>query len=225
MARPHGSRNFAYEHKKTEILRKLDPVVFSAGPNRPSFRDLAHFADVHPNTLRHYFGDRAGVIAALLSLVEQEGEENGARVRSLSRLPPVQGLPLLVRWIVDAWDDNLHGLHGGSLAEGLGDRVVGPAYVRHILEPSLRAVETLLHSYVERGLFPPMDVRLAALTLLSPVMFMLLHQRTLGGDVLRPLDLDRATAHHIARWCAGWTQVEENIIPIFALTEAEGQAT
>jgi hypothetical protein len=88
-------------------------------------------------------------------------------------------------------------MYASTLALGLGSKAVGPAYVNHVLEPMLQAGESLLRQHQERGELIIDDVRHGSLMLLSPVVFGLLHQDSLGGAQCRPLDVPRFLETHV----------------------------
>ena len=62
----------------------MQALVLRPSAERPSLRELARAADVRPNTLRHYFGDRDGVIVAVL---EQAGLDGRAYMDALANIP------------------------------------------------------------------------------------------------------------------------------------------
>lgn len=205
MARTPGSPNEDHEQKRIALLRALLPHLLVATPERPSLRDLARAAGVQPNTLRHYFGDRDGVVVAVLEQSRRDGAPWIAAVGSFAALEPRQALRTYLGWLVLGWTDGaLGGLHGGGLAEALGSAAVGPAYVTAVLEPTLAALEDLLGAWVARGALPALDRRAAALALLAPALVVLLHQRQLGGAGCRPLDLEAWLDAHLAGWWGGW---------------------
>ena len=73
-----------------------------------------------------------------------------------------------------------------------------------MLEPTLRALEARLARHVAAGQLPQCDLRHAALSVASPVLFALLHQDALSGRALRPLDVDGFVAEHVARFLRAW---------------------
>ena len=85
-----------------------------------------------------------------------------------------------------------------GLQIGLGHATLGPAYVSELLEPTLQAFEARLALHVARGELHVADLRQAALALLGPIVLALLHQRELGGQRCRPLDLRRLAAAQLA---------------------------
>jgi hypothetical protein len=88
-------------------------------------------------------------------------------------------------------------MYASTLAVGLGNRPVGPAFVNHVLEPLLQTGESLLRQHVERGELIIEDARHASLSLLSPVVLALLHQDSLLGSQCRPLDVPKMLETHV----------------------------
>jgi hypothetical protein len=76
--------------------------------------------------------------------------------------------------------------------------VQGPAYLQELLEPFLQAAEQLLVELVRRGRLKPLEPRGAALALLAPILFALIHQDHLGGRGQRPLDVTAFARSHAA---------------------------
>ncbi|MBN2801056.1 MAG: TetR/AcrR family transcriptional regulator [Deltaproteobacteria bacterium] len=206
MARPVGRTNSDYEEKRTALLVALQPLVFTANPSRPSLRELAKGAGVQPNTLRHYFGDRAGVLLALIAFVAEKGRPYLDWVGTMASRPPEAAIPQLMQTMLVAWNSHFGEMLAGALAEGMGEPAVGPAYLDGVLDPTLRAVEALLQRYVEAGALPAMDVRTASMSLIAPVYFALMHQGPLGGSETRPMELEAMVEAHVAAWLRGWGQ-------------------
>lgn len=186
MTRVKGARNRDYESRRFALADRLRSRLAVGG--RPSFAELAASADVSLATLRHYFGDRAGAVEAVLALHGALGGPHLAKLAEASGAFAVS--------IADAAAEIAEGfatpivaeLHGLGLTEGLGEPRQGPAYLRHILEPTIAALETRLARHVAAGEMRPVDTRAAALTLLAPLVLAHLHQDGLGGRDDRPLD-------------------------------------
>ena len=66
MARPSGRRNEDYEEKRSALIDRLTRFVLDEGVNLPSLRQLAIAADTSQPTLNHYFGNRTGIIIAII---------------------------------------------------------------------------------------------------------------------------------------------------------------
>lgn len=153
-------------------------------------RELAGAADVSVPTLRHYFGDRDGVVVAAMAEWFRRGEPYLKDTRQATRgglrasLMEMMG-SLLLGWRVFG----VGKIYGVGLAMGLGHEVIGPAYVNHLLEPLLQAVEGRLAQHREWGELGDFDLRFAALSLVSPVVLALLHQDGLGGSGCRAMDV------------------------------------
>jgi AcrR family transcriptional regulator len=189
MARPLGAQNQDYAHKRQALLERLGPRLVASGVERASFREMALVAGVSVPTLRHYFTDREGVIGAYLEWMGQLGAPHLAAMANTD-----QGFAASIRSMLNT---ALYGLdrarvielHIVGLTEGLTNQTLGPAYLQSILEPSLAAAEARLSQHIERGEMRDVDVRTAALGLLSPVILAMLHQRELGGEAIRCLDV------------------------------------
>ena len=85
---------------------------------------------------------------------------------------------------------------------------LGPAYIDHILEPTLAVVEQMLEIWRERGEVDVPDLRTAALGLLAPVVLAMLHQRGLGGVNCRPLDVDAFLDAHVDGFLRGYARTQ-----------------
>lgn len=196
-----GRTNDDYDLKRRELLRQLSAVALRPDARRPSLRELARAVGVQPNTLRHYFGDREGLLSALMTYSGEEGRVYLEQVR-LGSDGVLPGLRRLLGFLAAGWTpDGLAGLHAAALAEGMGEATVGPAYVQSVLEPTLQAFEAAL---AERVDWTPTQRRVAVLALISPVLLALLHQHQLGGQGCRPLDWPVFLEEHLAAWARGW---------------------
>jgi len=171
-----------------------------------SFADLARAAEVSVPTLRHYFGDRQGAVLAALEAAHEDSEE---LLEALSEPGPHALRASLHLWATRVIDGfRLYGggdLFAGGLAQGLHDRDVGPAFVQHMLEPSLSVAERLLTRHRDRGELALTDeqIRGAALSLLAPLVLAWLHQDPLNGQTGFPLDIRSFAASHVDRFLDG----------------------
>ncbi len=73
MGRLKGSRNTAYDVKRAEMLRRMMLRPADRETGGASFRELAAAAGASFSTAQHYFGDREGVVAALLAEQQAQG--------------------------------------------------------------------------------------------------------------------------------------------------------
>jgi AcrR family transcriptional regulator len=200
MGRRKGARNLDYEATRRAILDRIVGSVFSTNRNSMSFRELAHAGAVSPSTLRHYFGDREQVVEAALARIQDSGSRYVAEGATADRGPAPRALRWFLRYLREGWERGVGRAHSAGLTEGLGDAVLGPAYLRHLLEPTLRSAEGRVALHVASGELAPCDVRQAALELLAPVVLLLLHQDSLGGCRERPMDVDRFIDEHVERF-------------------------
>lgn len=200
MARKTGDRNRDYPLKREQILAALQQRLLKEDAARVSMSELAAAAGVSLSSLRHHVGTRAEAISAVLERLGRLGEPF---TKSLAA-PPVEPLYESLRKVMASLLLGLRmgvlEIHALGIATGLRDRSVGPSYLNQILEPTLRCVETRLGHHIERGELPPCDVRLATLSLLSPLILAALHQSGLGGDCVRPLPLERVCDEQVERF-------------------------
>lgn len=199
MARPRGARNADYDEQRLALARKVRDRVVAADGLRASLRELAAAADSSVATLKHYFGDREGVLRAVM----ESHHIDAAPYLAMASTPLDGGdvraslLDYLKR-LKQAWFKYGVGvIQSSALAGGLSAAGVGPSYVNHVLEPLLGTAEARLKRHIELRELPPMNERFAALQLLSPVVLALLHQDSLSGATCRPLDLDAFFEAHV----------------------------
>lgn len=221
MARPTGTRNPGYDDKRRSLARAAMEPIFDLSGLPLSLRQTARAAGVSVPTMRHYFGDLDGVIAAAFELIEEDGEvycrraagQEGARTEAAGEGregQPIEldAFPVSVRWLVDyvrkGWGAGLDVLHAAGLARGLESRERGEAYVQGLLEPMLQAAEARLMLHIERGEMIATDVRFAAQSLMSPVLFALLHQEGLAGNRCRPMNIGAFIEAHVAGFVRGY---------------------
>jgi AcrR family transcriptional regulator len=141
MARQQGVRNARYEERRGELVRLLRARLEQPGEPPPSWRELAAAAGVSLSTLSHYFGRREDVVLAVMQHDLLSGEEPLARMAA-----PVG---TFAQSVADALRHMAGGFrHGGlgalfarGLVEGLRHEVLGPAFLKTALEPTLGAVE------------------------------------------------------------------------------------
>jgi len=204
MPRPKGSRNLRHDERRGALLALLRARLHRLDGPPPSWRELAAAAGVSLATLQHYFGRREDVVRAVM-----EADLAGAGGQLAAMAAPSGPFARSIR---DALDHMAAGLrHGGldrlfaaGLVEGLGNPIIGPAFLRSALEPTLQAAETRLGEHVARGEMRAGDTRAAAIALIAPALLAFLHQNTLSGDDLRPLDLDRFVADHAEAFVRAW---------------------
>lgn len=167
-------------------------------------RELARAAGVSVATMRHYFGDREGVVIAAMEHGRALGQPH-----MLSLMLPPEGamrtvIPQSMQRLVMGIRFGVGRVHSVGLAHGLENSRLGPAYVQEVLEPTLQSFEAHLAHFAARGEMVPCALRVAALTLVSPVLLAMLHQGPLGGSGCRPLDIDSFVHEHVARWLSAY---------------------
>jgi AcrR family transcriptional regulator len=225
VARTRGSRNADYDEARLALARKARARVMEPDGLRASLRELAVAAESSVATLRHYFGDREGLLTAVM-----ESQHIDAAPHLAMASTPIPGdvrasLTAYLQRLSEAWFEYGVGvIQASSLASGLSSRALGPAYVNHVLEPLLGTVETLLRRHVDLGDLAPLDERHAALQLLSPVVLALFHQDSLSGNTCRPLDLEAFFVEHVDMFLRAYPpRVSDQRAQPTALTAARPQ--
>jgi AcrR family transcriptional regulator len=203
MARRRGSRNADYAQVREAILDRLQRRIGLSGRYHLSLRELALEAEVTPSTLRHYFGDRGGVLAATFERVHHAGLPFIAAAATEGHGAAAESLAWFLDYLRTGWNLGVGKAHALGLTEGLGALPLGKSYLTHLLEPTLQAAEARIARHVAQGELAPCDVRHAALELLAPVVLALLHQQALGGEAVRRLDLDAFATDHLRRFLRG----------------------
>ncbi len=206
MGRISGARNRDHEETRQRLVQSLARQLLTAGGTHPSLRTLADGAGVDPGTLRHYFGDRQGVVQAAFEHLLTFGQERQAWAKSLAARPARAALEELLGQIRLGWTGSLGGMHAAGFAEGMSDSELGQIYISSIFEPTLNAIEELLIVFHTRGELEVPDARVAGLALLSPVLMALFHQHQLQGRRCRPLDLAVFLERHLDGFMKGYAK-------------------
>lgn len=194
MPRAKGVKNADYETKRRELLDRMMPRFARLDLERPSLRQLAAAAEVTAPTLQHYFGDRTGVVAALLEEYRRRGEQ---RLTGVSQ--PIGPFATAVREFTQGFvlgmqarsAVRLGDMFAATLAEGLADPQISPLALNNLVDPAVDALVARLREHVARGEMVETDLRTAALVLLSPLLMAVFHQDQLGGRTARHMELGR----------------------------------
>jgi AcrR family transcriptional regulator len=188
MPRPAGARNHDFEEKRGALLDALTDFALSADLRRPSLRQFAMAVQQSEPTLRHYFGDRQGLVLDILENIGRRGAPLWAMVATPSA-GPAAAIEEYFR--ISEAGMKLGGFtraHAFGLIEGLADEAAGRAYLEKVLEPALQAIAEKLRATPDA----PKDeatLRATALAALSPLLVMSLHQELLGGATTFPINV------------------------------------
>ena len=216
MPRTKGVKNADHEVKRRELLARMLPRFARLDLDRPSLRQLAAAADVTAPTLQHYFGDRTGVIAALLEEYRRRGEG-----RLATAAEPVGDFAASVHDFARSFILGLQArgqarpgdVLGASLCEGLADPKVSPHTLGCIIDPALDALAARLEAHRARGDMMAADVRAAALMLLSPLLLAVLHQDQMGGRRSRGIELEAMAAEVSAAFVRAYAAGRAGALP------------
>lgn len=193
MPRPAGARNHDFDTKRAALLDALTDFALSADLRRPSLRQFAQAMNASEPTLRHYFGDRQGLVLEILENIGRKGAPLWAMVATPS---PDPATAFEEYFRVSEAGMRLGGFiraHAFGLIEGLADEALGRAYLEKVLEPALGAVADKLRA-TPGAPQEEAALRAAALAALSPLLVMSLHQQLLGGETSAPIDTGEVIA-------------------------------
>ena len=189
MARPPGVTNADFPAKRAALLESLFAALVETDET-PSLRGLARAAGVSVPTLRHYFGDRDGVVAAVFAHCRTEAAEE-LRTAATPAGDVETSIAELLRHAAGGMQHAGFGrLNEMGLREGLASSAAAAAYLQDVLEPTLAAFAERIRAHVEAGELRRLDARTAAVQLLSPLLVAFLHQHSLGGAATWPLEFE-----------------------------------
>ena len=198
MARPSGVRNHDFEEKRAALVNGLTHFAVTAELRRPSLRQFAKSVDTSEPTLRHYFKDRRGVVVAILQNMGKIGRtyRDDLAAPSDSIANAVKNYYLVAT--PGAQFDLFTRAHAFGLIEGIADATAGKAYLKYMLEPALTSITEKL-SGTPGSPKSALELRAAAFAILSPLIFLGMHQTLLGGAGEAPVD-SQATVGLLQTW-------------------------
>jgi AcrR family transcriptional regulator len=210
MGRLKGSRNRDYDVRRHALaLSVASALVDDTGAPR-SVKELASRVSVTVPTLTHYFGDRDGIVKAALEAVGAEGAARATLLDELGTRPLASALEGFATNLIDAFRGfGLGRIFSSALSLSLGHPNLGPEFLRHLLEPTLRHAEQLASALEARGELNVPDVRAFAVSFVSPLVLALLHQDALGGRHERALNLDAFAKSHVQMVLRGVTPAKK----------------
>lgn len=177
------------QERKHELLQTLSQIAVAERSAPVSLRQFAIKAGVSEPTLRHYFDDRRGVVIAIIGFFA-----DGARDWLARSAAPAQTVEGAVRGyaglaVEGADTDTFAQAHAFALVESIHDPSVARAYLDTVIEPSLQAIEARLAPALDPSGDESQRLRHAAISLYAPILLAVIHQRLLGGDAARPLEM------------------------------------
>lgn len=198
MSRTRGALDADHEAKRLALLERLIDRLAMPDATRPSLRQLAECAGVSEPTLRHYFGNREGVVAAAFA----DWRRRGAAWLPIAAMPSgplAQSLADYLAMLVTAFQHfGFEKIVAVGFIEGLLDARHGPLFLRDALDPMLDALAQRLVAHQAIGDMRACDPRFAAVSLAAPVILMCQHQLQLHGATHNPANIDAFIADHLA---------------------------
>jgi len=213
MARTPGAKNRDHEATKQAIAARVLGAVVDHGA-QPSLHEMARAAGASIPTLKHYFGGRSGVAAAALRSVREAAAPHTEGIANPGKLTLTASLTRVADDLIAAWVPHGVGrVFAAGLAAGMHDPEAGPGYLDGVLEPTIMALEARLKLHAERGetcfgTADELEVRVAALAFLSPLLVALIHQHALSGTSCRPLDMAAFSKIHVDRFVSAYGRLK-----------------
>jgi AcrR family transcriptional regulator len=204
VARKAGDRNRDFQSKRDAILEALEPRLLRADGPRATMHELATTANVSVSSLRHHLGSRSEVMAAVLARCGAKGEPFLAMVAAPTDLDLVSSLRWTLQMLQVGMANGVLDMLGFGMSVGMRDDVAGPACLNTLIEPLVQCVEARLDFHVQRGHIQGCDLRVAALTLVAPLLVAALHQQALGGCVVRPLSIPALMEEQVQRFARAY---------------------
>lgn len=195
--KPKGSRSKDYDDKRQKLLISAGQLFLEVPTQKLSLRQIAEGVGVTIPTLNHYFGGRDAIITSFL-----EHTWRSAQYHLNDAAQPTGDLSDCIRSklnnVVDAMlNYGLEKLHIFGMTEGIGNEILGPAYLNFFLEPTLQACEKWLRYYqLEGSVDADIELRFAAVALYSPLLILLMHQNQLGGLAVREASIEQFIEQH-----------------------------
>lgn len=211
MPRTKGAANKDNEQRKRSILQRIWSHLRQRQGKAVSLREMAAAGKVGLATISHHFGKRDDVIAAILQAKHFEGEE-ALRILAQPQADFSQSIAAALAHLSTGLEDyDVGDLLGVGLAEGIDHDKLGPVFVEEGLEPIIQAAMARLQVHQARGeMRPDSDVRVAALSLISPLLIGYLHQTSLNGKAAYPMDMEQLHQQICEAFVRGYgTQAEQ----------------
>jgi len=196
--RSKGARNARFDERRAELLARLKARLCQRDGMRPTLRELAIAAGCSVSTLNHYFGRRDDIVLAVFA----DSGRRGQGQFEATRLPAADFESSVREAAATSWTAlTRHGVAGAlamGMVEGMRNDRLGPAFIETMFEPFVIALTQRFDAHVIRGEMQPVDTRMAALALASPLVLAALHQGELGGCLIYPLDGNSFLDHVVA---------------------------
>jgi AcrR family transcriptional regulator len=210
--RTRGSRDADHEAKRLALLERLIDRLAMPDATRPSLRQLAESASVTEPTLRHYFGNREGIVAAAFAEWRRRGDA-WLPVAARPSGPLAQSLSDYLAMLIAAFRHfGFAKIVAVGFIEGLLDVKQGPLFLRDALDPMIDALAERLAAHQQAGEMRAGDPRFAAVALAAPVILMCQHQLQLHGEAHSPTDIDAFVADHLAAFLRAHAIAQDSIL-------------
>jgi AcrR family transcriptional regulator len=204
MPRGAGTHNRDYAEKRAALLARAVAALLETPGERPSLREIAARLGVSVPTLRHYFGDRDGLLAEAMGAISDAGEPY-LEVFATPSGPLRESLTAALGHLVQGFRrGRLDRAHVLGLAEGLHHAKLGTAYLERLLEPTFAALRRRLSAHRARGEIVGGEDGMLALSLVAPLILLLLRRGALSGGALDAGETERLVEETVDGFVRAW---------------------
>jgi len=171
-------------------LDTLTDYALSAALTRRSLRQFAIAAEQSEPTLRHYFGDRQGLVIEIIGNLSKRAQVTW-EMDAKPAANPAEAVNDYLTFAQAGMEQGIFNrFHAFSLIEAFADNKVGKVYLEKIMEPSLKAFSDKLRS-TPGATRDEAELRAATLLASAPLLVLGMHQDLLGGKHDAPIDVNK----------------------------------
>ena len=198
MSRQPGIRNQDYDDKRLALVDSVATYVLHEDVFLPSFRQMAIAARTSEPTLKHYFGNRNGLVIAVIEYFSASGAPLRDELRR--HFSSIEDALWDYQALASRVSRNAGFVRGHifGIRESLADSEIFGAYVRHLVAPGVAAfAERMVRS--PGGPVNYSTARTAASMVFANVLFLACRKHLLGEA-----DPDSANPEHNYATMTNW---------------------
>jgi AcrR family transcriptional regulator len=178
---PHPARQRRKEARPQELLASALTLFAEKGFAATRTEEVAALAGVSKGTLYLYYPSKEELLKAVIrdnlgQLIAEGQELVGSFEGSTAELL----VCLMQTWWERVGNTPAAALHKIIVAEARNFPEISEFYTNEVIAPADRLMSSAVQRGIDRGEFRPVPVREVAICLLAPVIFLSLHQHSIG---------------------------------------------
>ncbi|MCZ2291345.1 MAG: TetR/AcrR family transcriptional regulator [Burkholderiales bacterium] len=187
------------EIRPQQLLAAALTLFVEKGFAAARVEEVARLAGVSKGTLYLYYPSKTELFKAVVreNIATLIGEAHEIVAGAAGSSAELIGM-LLTGWWERVAGSQVGGLHKVMLAEVGNFPELAQFYVDEVIRPAHRLFEALIRRGIERGEFRPVDAPAVAHAVMTPVLFLMLHEHSFGACPIEGFEIDPAatlTAH------------------------------